>query len=327
MLARRHMSSELYWESSSNVNRSSTWLSNASMTPGAQELLPVDIGIMDFDSETEEHSHPEPIFLEEPAETMPPNILRIMDTIRGKDAYKRQESDDGLACTQAKDCDSTSGVSLLGQHNHTIVRKEIRRNDFPRTSRNSRENLVTLLENQYSSSGDLYPISTQSSRCSEQTDSSNRMVSVSGDIRHTKLHAWPTRLGSICLPDEQEDKEILQLFHRQPSSATELTSFQMNIVKHPLCVPTLESDCANRVEGAQGTNNDEFSYANVEIGQMVPGSDVALCVPTFTTASNNSSARSQKRKVSALGKKALELDGVEDQRRFLETQGLGTYVS
>ncbi|OMJ26612.1 hypothetical protein AYI70_g39 [Smittium culicis] len=59
---------------------------------------------------------------------------------------------------------------------------------------------------------------------------------------------------------------------------------------------------------------------------MVPGSDVSLCVPTFTTASNNSSARSQKRKVSALGKQALELDGLEDQRRFLETQGLGTYA-
>ncbi|OMJ08288.1 hypothetical protein AYI69_g11127, partial [Smittium culicis] len=44
---------------------------------------------------------------------------------------------------------------------------------------------------------------------------------------------------------------------------------------------------ANRAEGAQGTNNDDFSYANVEIGYMVPGSDVPLCVPTFTTASNN----------------------------------------
>ncbi|OMJ11270.1 hypothetical protein AYI70_g9836 [Smittium culicis] len=152
------------------------------------------------------------------------------------------------------------------------------------------------------------------------------MVSVSGDIRHTKLHAWPTRRGSICLPDEQENRTILQLFHRQPITGTELTSVQMDGVQQPLCVPTLESDCANRAEGAQGTNNDDFSYANMEIGHMVPGSDVSLCVPTFTTASNNSSARSQKRKVSALGKQALELDGVEDQRRFLETQGLGTYA-
>ncbi|OMJ17878.1 hypothetical protein AYI70_g5683, partial [Smittium culicis] len=47
-------SSELYWESSSNVNRSPTWPPNDSKTPGAQDLLPVDIEIMDFDSETDE---------------------------------------------------------------------------------------------------------------------------------------------------------------------------------------------------------------------------------------------------------------------------------
>ncbi|OMJ13123.1 hypothetical protein AYI70_g8693 [Smittium culicis] len=58
------MSSELYWESSRNFNRSPTWPPNASTTPGAQELLPVDIEIMDFDSETDDPSHPEPIILE-----------------------------------------------------------------------------------------------------------------------------------------------------------------------------------------------------------------------------------------------------------------------
>ncbi|OMJ22129.1 hypothetical protein AYI70_g3061 [Smittium culicis] len=303
------MSSELYWESSSNVNRSPAWPPNASTTPGAQEILPVDIENMDFDSETDESSHPEPIILEEPAEIMErvgdcgrlSNILRIIDTIRGEDVHKRQGTDYGFVCTQAKECDRTDVVSLLGQHNHAILSKEIRRNDFTRTARNSRENLVTLLEDQYSSSSDLCPISTQSSRCSEQTDSSNRMVSASGDIRNSKLLAWPTRCGSISLPDEQEDRAILQLVHRQPSSGAELTSVQMDGVQQSLCVPTLESDCANRAEGAQGTNNDDFSYANAR-------------------------ARSQKRKVSALGKQALELDGLEDQRRFLETQGLGTYA-
>ncbi|OMJ13122.1 hypothetical protein AYI70_g8692 [Smittium culicis] len=91
----------------------------------------------------------------------------------------------------------------------------------------------------------------------------------------------------------------------------------MNGVQQPLCALTLESDCINHAEGAQRTNKDDFSYANVEIGYMVPGSDVSLCVPTFTTASNNIIARSQKWKLSALVKQALELDGVEDQRRFL----------
>ncbi|OMJ23593.1 hypothetical protein AYI70_g2169 [Smittium culicis] len=164
---------------------SPTWPPNALKTPVAQGILTVDIEIVDFDSITDEPSHTEPIILEEPAEIIELslvlardpgigdlhglqrfsvgncgrqlNILRIMDTIR-EDAHKRQGTDDGLVCTQAKECDRTGGVSLLGQHNHTIVRKEIRRNDFPRTARNSRENLVTLLEDQYSSSNDLCPI-------------------------------------------------------------------------------------------------------------------------------------------------------------------------
>ncbi|OMJ12431.1 hypothetical protein AYI70_g9127 [Smittium culicis] len=61
---------ELYWESSSNVNRFPTWPPNALTTPVAQELLPVEIEIMDFDNETDEPSHPKPIILEEPAEIM-----------------------------------------------------------------------------------------------------------------------------------------------------------------------------------------------------------------------------------------------------------------
>ncbi|OMJ26613.1 hypothetical protein AYI70_g40 [Smittium culicis] len=135
-----------------------------------------------------------------------------MDTIRGKDAHKRQESDDGLVCTQAKECVRTGSVSLLGKHNHTIVRKEIQSNDFPRTARNSRENLVTLIEDQYLSSSDLCYISTQSSRCSEQTDSSNRILSVSGDIRHTELHVWPTRRGSIASRMNKKTKKYYSWF-------------------------------------------------------------------------------------------------------------------
>ncbi|OMJ16506.1 hypothetical protein AYI70_g6544 [Smittium culicis] len=194
----------------------------ASTTLGAQEPLSVYIEIMELDSETDETCDSEPIFLDPGIGYLhgfqrfrmgdcgrTSNTLRIMDTIQGKDAHKRQGADEGLVCAQAKDC--------------------------------------------------------------------------------------------------------------------ELTSVQMDGVQQPLCVPTLESDCANRAEGAQGTNNHDFSYANVEIGHMAPGSDVSLCVPTFTTASNNSSARSQKREVSANVKQALELDGVEDQRSFLETRGPGTY--
>ncbi|OMJ24050.1 hypothetical protein AYI69_g4769 [Smittium culicis] len=66
--------------------------------------------------------------------------------------------------------------------------------------------------------------------------------------------------------------------------------------------------------------------AKVEIGQMISESDVPLCFSVFTNASYNINVRFQKQKVYALGKKAPELDEMEDQRRFLEIQGLGTYA-
>ncbi|OMJ19377.1 hypothetical protein AYI69_g6643 [Smittium culicis] len=236
------MSGELYWESPSNVDRSPTWPSNAPTTPGTQELLSVDIEIMDLDSETDEPIHPEPIKLEEIAEIMersivlgrepgigdlhglqrfsvgdcgrPSHILRIMDTIRGEDAHKRQGTDDDLLCTQAQECDRTRGFILLGKHNRTLVQKEIRGNYFPRTAQNNRENLFTLSEDQYPTISDLCSI--------------------------------------------------------------KLIRVQMDGAQQPLCMPALESDSANRAEGAQGTNNDDFSYANMEIGHMVPRSDIPL---------------------------------------------------
>ncbi|OMJ23423.1 hypothetical protein AYI69_g4994 [Smittium culicis] len=211
-----------------------------------------------------------------------------MDTIRGEDAHKRQGTDDGILCTQTLECDRTRGVSLLGQHNHTLVRKEIRGNYFPRTARNNRENLVTLPEDQYPTSSDL---------CQSVLNPADATSRLTAQTEWSLSQETFESLNSIHGPHD--------LVHRKPSSGTELISVQMDGVQQPLCMPDLESDSANRAEGAQETNNDDFSYANVEISHMVPGSDVPLCAPAYNTASNNSSARSQKRKVSSLGKQAL----------------------
>ncbi|OMJ16494.1 hypothetical protein AYI70_g6559 [Smittium culicis] len=56
------------------------------------------------------------------------------------------------------------------------------------------------------------------------------------------------------------------------------------------------------------------------------GSDVPRCVPSSDTASNSCSSRYQKRKVSALVKKALEHYGFRDKQSLHETQGLETYT-
>ncbi|OMJ26793.1 hypothetical protein AYI69_g3795 [Smittium culicis] len=172
---------------------------------------------MDFDSKTEKTCHSEPIIQDETTEFIkwslalvrdsgigylwgiqrfrvgdcakPSHILSIMDTIRDEDENQLQGADVLLVSTQAQECGRASGVSLPGQHIHTIVHKEIWGNYFPRIAWYSREYLETLLENQYPTADDLCFIIIQSRRRPKQTDSSNRMVSVAGDILHTELHA------------------------------------------------------------------------------------------------------------------------------------------
>ncbi|OMJ27762.1 hypothetical protein AYI69_g2790 [Smittium culicis] len=56
------------------------------------------------------------------------------------------------------------------------------------------------------------------------------------------------------------------------------------------------------------------------------GPDEAIIFTSTTLPSNNCCSRSEKRKVAALGKQAMELDGLQDQLRFLKTQDLGTYA-
>ncbi|OMJ16950.1 hypothetical protein AYI70_g6284, partial [Smittium culicis] len=79
-------------------------------------------------------------------------------------------------------------------------------------------------------------------------------------------------------------------------------------------------------EGPPRESHNDTSDSNVEIRNLVPRPDGAIDFTATASPSNNSGPRSEKRKVAALGKQALELDGLEDQRRFLETQGLGTYA-
>ncbi|OMJ23686.1 hypothetical protein AYI69_g4894 [Smittium culicis] len=61
------MSGDNYQESPINFDRPPIWTLNSPTTPGAQELLSVNIEIMEVDNETEEPCHPEFIILEEPA--------------------------------------------------------------------------------------------------------------------------------------------------------------------------------------------------------------------------------------------------------------------
>ncbi|OMJ28641.1 hypothetical protein AYI69_g1885 [Smittium culicis] len=279
--------SELHWESSINVNRSTSWKTDSTPTTRAQKPSSVNIKFMDIDSDSDETSNPEPVLLEESANVMvrslvlardaengyfyrsqrlslwnssgPPLLLWNMEPQGIKTPYQHEGTVDSAVCTEARECSNIRAIRI------------------------------------------------KPSGRAQQTDSANRMVYISGDILDAELSPWATRCRPVCIVPEQEARPLLQL------------------VQQSVLLPTLEPDSTGSPEGPPRESHNDTSESNVEIRNLVPRPDGAIDFTATASPSNNSGPRFEKRKVVALGKQELELDGLEDIRRFLETQGLGTY--
>ncbi|OMJ08239.1 hypothetical protein AYI70_g11672 [Smittium culicis] len=168
----------------------------------------------------------------------------------------------------------------------------------------SRTDLESLSGNEYQTSGRLCTAGAQSRRCAENTDCANRMFSITRGIQNTEFGLWSTRSRPVCIPPEQEGGSLLQLVPR-------------HLVIRPECT-------VQKVPKRTITNNS--GDTDVEVCYLVSGNISPINLAAGPSASNDDHTGSKKRKVAALGKQALALDGLEDQRRFLESQGLGTYA-
>ncbi|OMJ24284.1 hypothetical protein AYI70_g1678 [Smittium culicis] len=310
---------ELHWENSINVGRSTSWKADATQTTRAQKLSSVNIKFMDIDSNFNEASNPEPVLLEESANIMErslvlardagngdfyrlqrlslanssrtPFLLRDMEPQGSKTPYQHEGTVDSSVCTEAQDFSRKTSVGLLRQHNHTRLCQEIRGHKLPGITGINREDLVPLGR-------------------AQQTDSANRMVYISGDILDAELALWATRRRPVCIVPEQETRSLLQLVSGQQSTGTERSELRMNQAQQSVLLPTLEPDITGNPEGPPRESHNNISDSNVEIRNLVPRPDGAIDFTATASPSN----------------KTLELDVLEDQQRFLETQGLGTYA-
>ncbi|OMJ12602.1 hypothetical protein AYI69_g9352 [Smittium culicis] len=120
--------------------------------------------------------------------------------------------------------------------------------------------------------------------------------------------------GVICTEAQEngrnigETGKILQQVPGQHSTWTECAGSRMVQIQQHVLFPSVESD-----------------FQVVQKARHY-GPDGAIIFTSTTLPSNNCCSRSEKRKVAALGKQAMELDGLQDQLRFLKTQDLGTYA-
>ncbi|OMJ19945.1 hypothetical protein AYI70_g4414 [Smittium culicis] len=274
------MSREIYWESPVNVDRTAAGSPYASPTFRTKESIAVDSEIMEIDIHPEETCHSEPIVLEEQTDFMEqalilardarignfhrfqrfslgnsggiPNVLRIMESKRGKNAHKRQGITDSTVRPQTQEC------------------------------------------------GHLCTVGAQSRRCAEQTDCTNRMVSITGSIRNTEFSLWPARRRPVCIPPEQEGGSLLQLIPGHRVDRPECTSLQLVRVRQPIQLPAMESDLPSSSESPTRTSNNKSGDTNVKVCYLVSGPIGPVNLEVGPSSSNDDHIGSKKRKVAAL---------------------------
>ncbi|OMJ13407.1 hypothetical protein AYI70_g8509 [Smittium culicis] len=272
----------------------------------------VHIEAMEIDRNSEEACNPEPAVLEEPNGVMERAVILAQKT-KARDLYilqctSMQRATDGTLCSEAQDGCEQIVVSLFRKHNHIIVHQEVKYHNLLRTIGNLRTNLVTLPENQNPPTTNIHTITSKPSGCAEQTDSADRIFIMTEDIRYPEYTIQFTRCRSVRVPPEREAEPVLQLVSRPKCIGTECTSLKMIRVQQPLLLTALESDITGYSESLSRTNHNGTGYSNVEVSILVHISEGTFNISADHTPSNDCSPRSQKRKISALEKQALELD-------------------
>ncbi|OMJ15436.1 hypothetical protein AYI70_g7271 [Smittium culicis] len=295
------MSGELHRKGPVDFSRPASWVTDDTPTIKKIEMSSVSIELMEIDTEADETDNPEPVLVEETDKnieslgnsSMKPLLLRDMEPQGRETTYQHEGTDKGALCTEAQECGGSISASILRKHKHTLLCQEIRGHYLPGTAGINRKDMDSLSQDQH---------------CPQHTDSAKRMESIHADILSTELDVWTPRLRPRCIIPEQEARSILHLVPGQKSAGTECPDPQLYKIRRSVLLSTLESD-------SPGSSDD-----------LVPRPDVTINLRAPTSSSNKFSSGSKKQKDTALGKQALELDGLEDQRCFLKTKDLGNYA-
>ncbi|PVU91781.1 hypothetical protein BB561_004212 [Smittium simulii] len=346
-------SSQLHREGTSNVSCPPPWTPYVTASAGIEKLSSKKITIMEIGCDTERASTGEPIILERPTESMEWSVIFAGDSRIGS-IHRRQQHGVGHSgryksvqgfmeqgpteatyqCKRASDSEEGSIASmhyrkiskdLCGQHYNSVLCQKIRRHNFLKTSGNCRKTLEALFEHKHPSSDRICFISSKPSGCTKQAHSSNRMVAFRKSVQGSGDDIRATR-RSVCDKQEQESISILQLVHGQEINRAECLDVQLGEVEQPILLPSLEPYTQGNPESLQGATNTNVGDFQLGFSNMVPRSPTVIGKKADKNSGNGSNTGSQKRIFTAFGKQALVLESLEDQRRFLKTQGLNNYA-
>ncbi|OMJ07158.1 hypothetical protein AYI70_g12379 [Smittium culicis] len=183
------ISGELRWKSSIDVDFPPTQTHYALPTSGAQELLPVDDDIMNFDEQVDGMGRALNLALNTRIGSVhifqrhsmgnssgTSHVFVVMESSRGEDAHQRQRTAHSILCTHDEEFGCLLGVIVLIQYDHASIYKEVWRNFFHRIAQYRRKNMGSLPENQHEASSYIRFLGTQSSGCSEKINRTDRIT-------------------------------------------------------------------------------------------------------------------------------------------------------
>ncbi|OMJ26769.1 hypothetical protein AYI69_g3818 [Smittium culicis] len=133
---------------------------------------------------------------------------------------------------------------------------------------------------------------------------------------------WSERHRLICDSTKQKVLPILQLVQRYGSCGNQFFSSLMDQLDDSLQFPTIQHDPSSYPENQTREGNNDNHNAQLAIGNLVP-----RCYQRINSESNHptglsSYTRPEKRQIPTFQEQIMELDGLEDKRGSLFSQGL-----
>ncbi|OMJ18863.1 hypothetical protein AYI70_g5088 [Smittium culicis] len=155
----------------------------------------------------------------------------------------------------------------------------------------------SLSENGNETSSYIFPLGTQSNRCSEQVNRTDRIFSFTRVNKHFELN---------------EGRSLLQLVPRYECIRPERTELQLVRIQKPLLLPTVEPNLPSSAEGQERKSNNDSGNSIMEVNNLFSRPHGLVNLKTTPPTSNEDHIKFKNR--------------MEDQRRLLKSQGLRNYA-
>ncbi|PVU89790.1 hypothetical protein BB561_005162 [Smittium simulii] len=214
---------------------------------------------------------------------------------------------------------------------HSVVGRPIRAkiwgNYLSQITRSLRKIVVSLYKDKHMFSDVLCTNVHQPGRRAIKTNSSNGMVSFNRDIQETEQNIWPYDVDLFATKQNKKLSKYYSWYQDSQSVGANAPSHSWLQWNAPTVVPLssnylLIANLKRLFKSSTGKNNYDNNYDNVKVCNLVSNSGKNQNSRAHTNTGVRDYARPIKRQISSTQEQILVADGIENQRRTLQQEGL-----